>query len=76
MTTCKDYTGQRLGRYTVLEDSPSQGCKRKVKARCDCGTVKQVLIQGLVNGRTQSCGCLHKEKSKNWNSVLFRKASS
>lgn len=31
--------------------------ERKVKARCDCGTVKRVLLWNIEQGRSKSCGC-------------------
>lgn len=71
MTTQKDYTGARFERIVVLSDDPSQGCKRKVACRCDCGKQKDILIQALTNGRTSSCGCLRKEKAHAYNTGFF-----
>jgi len=60
----RDLTGERFGRLLVLQ---RDGCNKhgQVKwwCRCDCGTEKHVLGMCLSRGETQSCGCLHKEKT-------------
>lgn len=52
-----DLTGQRFGRWIVLEyRKPGRWlCK------CDCGNTKEVEGRNLRAGKTQSCGCLQKE---------------
>jgi hypothetical protein len=52
----------RFGRLVVTERAASsrQG-KAKWKCRCDCGKDKIILADSLKSGRTQSCGCLHRE---------------
>lgn len=59
-----DLTGERFGRLRVLQ---RDGCNKhgQVKwwCRCDCGVEKHVLGMCLTRGETQSCGCLHKEKT-------------
>lgn len=59
---CKfvDITGQRFGRWTVLEYVG----KSKWLCKCDCGTIKSVSGCGLKNGKSASCGCLQKEKAR------------
>lgn len=59
-----DLTGQRFGRWTVLEKAPSRpmGSGAYWVCKCDCGNIKQVNSQILRNGRSQSCGCLHYEQ--------------
>jgi hypothetical protein len=32
------------------------------KCRCDCGTVRDVLVSSLTSGNTQSCGCFAQER--------------
>lgn len=59
-------TGDRFGRYTVLQEvEPSvsgRGVRvRRVLARCECGTEKTVRLSSLVEGTTVSCGCYHAE---------------
>jgi hypothetical protein len=57
-----DLTGRRFGRWTVLEQAPTQKGFLMWKARCDCGTVRDVRDCGLVAGRTTSCGCYREER--------------
>ena len=63
----KDLTGQRFGRL-VVERSDYSGAKRVKRngsirrrrwiCRCDCGGTKAVRVDGLKDGKVQSCGCL------------------
>ncbi len=59
--------GDRFGRFTVLGEAPpivfASGTKRQLFCRCDCGTEQPVTRQSLMNGRSQSCGCLRSELS-------------
>jgi len=55
-------TGQRFGRLVVVSRAGST--KRKdVRwlCQCDCGKTKFVSCPSLIEGRTQSCGCLRTE---------------
>lgn len=62
----KDLTGQRFGRLTVLhrDETKPKGHGHKVYwvCKCDCGNIKSIYSYSLTAGRTQSCGCLHKEQ--------------
>jgi hypothetical protein len=60
-----DLTGQRFGRWIVLEyaDSTVYG-KGKWLCRCDCGTIRNVLGDNLKSGKTQSCGCWNSEQAR------------
>lgn len=67
----EDLTGQRFGRLTVIERAENQfsaGGKSTVmwRCRCDCGNPDLITVRGghLRSGAIQSCGCLHREKSK------------
>lgn len=61
-----DLTGQRFGRWTVLNQSES---RRAPDGRslvywhcvCDCGNEKDVPPSKLRNGESQSCGCYNRE---------------
>jgi hypothetical protein len=55
-----DFIGKRFGRWTVLERDGTNHPARWL-CRCECGTVKSVNGSNLARGKTQSCGCLHKE---------------
>lgn len=57
-----DLTGQRFGRLTVIEKSPSRrGDKTWWSCKCDCGSTLEVWSVYLRNGTTKSCGCLNRE---------------
>lgn len=71
-----DLTGQRFGRWTVIEKDPeSHRCRTihpyidkptlstfsKWRCRCDCGTERSVIGINLTSGRSRSCGCWQKE---------------
>lgn len=56
--------GERYGRLTVLRESEqTKRCARRVDVRCDCGTEKTVYATNLQGGRTESCGCLMRERT-------------
>ena len=68
MGKLKNLTGQRFGKLTVIEradDKVTSSGKNYVqwKCKCDCGNIKIVYSSNLLNGTTQSCGCLRKD---NW----------
>ena len=62
MPPVKDLRGQRFGRLTVIERAPNaaNGAIRW-KSRCDCGNDTISWKKTLLDGRAQSCGCLHRE---------------
>lgn len=53
-----DMTGQRFGRYVVMSPLPPKRNKTDWLCRCDCGTVRAVLRENLLNGKCLSCGCI------------------
>jgi len=61
----KDLTGQRFGRWTVIEKGPSgQGGHFTWQCVCDCGARRLVSGDRLRLGRSRSCGCLARELSR------------
>jgi hypothetical protein len=63
----KDLTGMRFGRLFVLERSGIDSDKRPTwKCQCDCGSIKVITGRNMVNGFTQSCGCIRKDKTANF----------
>lgn len=63
-----DLFGHRFGRLLVVGEAEpvgeSSGRKRiRWACHCDCG--REVIVRGsdLQTGRTQSCGCLHAERT-------------
>ena len=69
-----DLTGQRFGRWTVLEraENDSRGTARWF-CQCDCG--KQHIVRGydLRSGLSRSCGCLQKEVAAKSNRKFFKR---
>ena len=64
-----DLTGQRFGRLTVIKrvDIPIAEGKKKLihwLCKCDCGNEKITTTKSLRSLGTQSCGCLHREISR------------
>lgn len=56
--------GKRFGRLTVLHEGHKNAhYERHWFCQCECGEVKEIKQDNLLSGRTQSCGCLKKEKS-------------
>ena len=61
-----DLTGQKYGRLTVLARAPENGKGGKVRyvCKCNCGSAPITVFAGLLrSGATQSCGCLHRERT-------------
>jgi hypothetical protein len=60
VTKLRDLTGQKFGKLTVtkLHDTRTPSGKVLWECVCDCGNTTTVLSFELVNGGTQSCGCL------------------
>jgi hypothetical protein len=57
----RDLTGQQFGRLTVEKRSPRKGYGAFWLCRCSCGDLTENLAASLLNGNTQSCGCLQRE---------------
>lgn len=47
----------------MLEFYDSKNGNGRWRCMCDCGRETIVYTGGLTRGSTQSCGCLHKEKT-------------
>jgi hypothetical protein len=57
MDRFKSVLGQRYGHLTVVEEH--QVCRnRRVRCRCDCGSVDEYLLMNLKRGQIKSCGCI------------------
>jgi len=57
--------GQNFGRLIVIKqiDISKNGHSRWL-CECNCGSKKIILSDSLKSGRTKSCGCLSREKTK------------
>lgn len=63
MPAFRDLTGQKFGRWTVLNHAGKKYAEQFWLCQCDCGT-KRILIGGtLKKGSSKSCGCYSKEQS-------------
>lgn len=58
-----DLTGEVFGRLTVVEYAHTSE-KYYWVCRCECGKQTLVYSSNLLSGRTQSCGCLGSESSR------------
>ena len=80
-----DLTGKRYGRLVAVRQAGKgkRGCHLLWECVCDCGNRKIIRSADLRNKKTQSCGCLRKEKAtkhgmrnsstyKSWHSMLQR----
>lgn len=59
MSKSEDLTGHVFGRWTVIgkAEPPATGWL----CRCECGNERNVKTTKLMSGRSQSCGCLHRD---------------
>jgi hypothetical protein len=59
--TSERWAGRTFGMWTVLPDSyrfdNQNPNARSVECRCECGTVRRVLISNLHGGMSRGCGC-------------------
>lgn len=67
MTVRLDLTGERFGRWTVLgigsiRHKRQGGTMFFWQCQCECGVIRNVRACHLRSGRTQSCGCLNRER--------------
>jgi hypothetical protein len=58
-----DMAGRVFGRLTVIGFAGSFGKRKRWFCRCECGSVQIIEASNLLNKTTQSCGCLHRERS-------------
>lgn len=63
MPALKNLKDQKFGRWFVIGRSSEIGNSGQVlwSCKCECGTVRDVQSDSLINGRSQSCGCLNQE---------------
>jgi hypothetical protein len=60
-----DLTGRRFGKWIVLprDDFESTYQHSKWLVQCECGRLRLVAGQELLNGRSSSCGCTPRRKN-------------
>lgn len=65
----KDIIGTKIHNLTILsycgKNEVTEGSSKILyKCLCDCGNIKKILATNFMHGKTKSCGCLAKQKSK------------
>ena len=70
MSKIKNLVEQKFNKLLVISraENTKQG-RAQWNCKCDCGNSLIVRGSYLLNGHTQSCGCLRKEKSSELNTV-------
>ena len=60
-----DLTGRKFGKWVVLPRADFESNYRHSKwlAQCECGRLRLVAGQDLLNGRSSSCGCAPRRKN-------------
>jgi hypothetical protein len=53
----ENYIGYKNNYWEVISMSDSIKGQRYVKAKCKCGTVKNVNLKSIRYGKSKSCGC-------------------
>lgn len=58
-----DRTNQKFGKLTILRMlyNYNNTGKTYVECKCDCGNIKIISMNNVINGHTTSCGCWEKE---------------
>ena len=68
---CGGLVGKTFGKLTVEKEYTN---KKYILCECSCscgGKTTSTRREGLLNGRTQSCGCIRKERSIEFNKSRF-----
>ena len=65
LSSSTNLVGQKFGRLTVLEKTEERTAQGGVlwKCQCECGNICMVSTSSLNSHHTQSCGCLHNDKT-------------
>lgn len=54
--------GKKFGRWIVINFAYKRKGYPYWQCKCECGTTRAILLYGLLNGRSKSCGCLKRDK--------------
>ena len=79
MTHQVDYSFVLGKRYpytklTPLRYSHSSNGSRLYLCKCECGNIKAIRRSHLKDGSTKTCGCLQKERRKNFHKVATKES--
>jgi hypothetical protein len=61
-TPIHNLLGMTFGRWKVIGTAPNKGRRRYFLCECECGTQRNVNVDGLTGGLSKSCGCLKAEQ--------------
>lgn len=56
--------GAKYGRWCVTGPAAARGSKSYSSVVCECGVISEVQHWCLTSGKSESCGCLCKERAK------------
>lgn len=62
-----DIVGKKFNMLTVLKELDNG----KILCRCDCGTVKEINKNNVIQGTTKSCGCQRRKAHKDYTGQKF-----
>lgn len=60
----EEVVGNRYGSLVVIGDLPPRGKNRMVNCMCDCGKLHPAYLTLLKSGKTHSCGCRYKNRTR------------
>jgi hypothetical protein len=69
-------TGDRFNMWTIIKEVDKINNSRRFQCKCDCGTIKDVVLSTLRNNDSPSCGCIKTERMKNAKYFLKHSKSS
>lgn len=73
--TFKDLDGKTFSRWTVLGYAGALYELSQWWCKCECGTVRKVAAQRLLQGGSKSCGCLQRDRTRKhgkWNTPEYK----
>lgn len=59
-----NYIGKKFGFLTILSQEKSQNFLARVLCKCDCGKIKNINWASIKYGKSKSCGCQTRLKTK------------
>lgn len=59
-----DLTGKTFGRFYVIGVADDGQRKTSYICQCECGNIRKVRADGLLSGRSSSCGCRKRETDR------------
>jgi hypothetical protein len=63
MVSALGITGERYGRLIAVRRVQNRGRRTVWLFECDCGNSKEISLEAVRRGLTQSCGCIRKEEN-------------